>query len=103
MCVDATDPLLFTCNLTNVVALQVTFPNGVQEIATVGSITNKLKIPVGFKAVSFNAFEIDQFTRNISLTLSIVNASLLDGRGIVCDGATPKTNVTAGCRVCGKF
>ena len=103
MCVDSTDPLLFTCNLTNVMALRVIFPNGVQEIATVDSITNDLKIPVGFKVVSFNASEIDESTRNISLTLSIANASLLDGRGIICDDITQKNNMTAGCRVCGKF
>ena len=97
MCVDSTDPLLFTCNLTNVVALRVTFPNGER---TVGSDP---KIPVGFKAVSFNVFKIDESTRNISLILSIANASLLDGRGIICDDAIPINNVTAGCRVCGKF
>ena len=103
MCVDSTDPLLFTCNLTNVVGLQVTFPNGEQEIVTVGSMTNDLKLPVGFKAVSFNASEIDKNKRNFSLTLSIANASLLDGRGIICDDLTPKNILSAGCRVCGKF
>ena len=100
MCVDATDPLLFTCNLTNVMALRVTFPNGEREIASIGT---DLIIPVGFKAVSFNAFKIDESTRNISLILLIANASLLDGRGIICDDAIPNNNVTAGCRVCGKF
>ena len=56
-------------------------------------------------SLSINTSMINEFERNISLTLSIANASLLDGREIVCDDATRQrlNNMTAGCQVCGKF
>ena len=102
-CVDSTDPLLFTCELNNVLGLRVTFPNGDKEIVSIEDEAGALNLPVGFKAVSLDTFVIHEFTRNIFLTLSIANASLLDGREIICDDATPRNKVMAGCRVCGKF
>ena len=102
-CVDSTDPLFFTCKLSNVLGLRVTFPNGDQEIASINDEAGALNVPVGFKVVSLNVFEIHEFTRNIHLTLSIANASLLDGGEIICNDTTPRKKVMAGCRVCGKF
>ena len=104
---DSTDPLLFTCELYNVFALRVVFPNG--RIETVSANDNSLNrgLPAGFSEVSLsiNTSMINELERNISLTLSIANASLLDGREIVCDDTSRRRlNIfTAGCRVCGKF
>ena len=100
---DSTDPLLFTCELSNVFGLRVTFPNGDKEIASINYEAGALKLPVGFKVVSLNVLMINEFTRKIILTLSISNASLLDGGVITCDDTTPRNKVMAGCRVCGKF
>ena len=104
---DSTDPLLFTCELHNVFALRVVFPNGQIETVSVDDNSLNRRPPAGFSEVSLsiNTSMINEFERNISLTLSIVNTSLLDGREIICDDTTRRrlNNATAGCRVCGKF
>ena len=100
---DSTDPLLFTCEFHNVFALRIMLPNGYKQAVSNGSKAEKLNLPVGFKAVSLNTTQKEDFTRYISLTLSIANASLLDGGEIICDDANPINNLTAGCVVCGKF
>ena len=104
----STDPLLFTCELSNVIGLRVILPNGVQEVISIGDNVNNPELIVivsdGFIAVSLNIMSvIDKIARNVSLTLSITNASLLDGGEIICDDTTPWNKVMAGCPVCGKF
>ena len=79
------------------------FPNGHHEHLSLGDVSTSIETPVGFKVESLDIREIDNNTRNISLTLSIANASLLDGREMKCDDTTPSKNARAGCRVCGKF
>ena len=104
---NSTDPLLFTCELNNVIGLRVILPNGVQEVVSHGDNVNyseSVILSVGFIAVSLNIMSvIDKIKRNISLTLSIANASLLVGGEIICDDTTPRNKVMAGCPVCGKF
>ena len=104
---DSTDPLLFTCELYNVLALRVVFPNGQIETVSVNDTSLTRRLPAGFSEVSLsiNTSVINELDRNFSLTLSIANASLLDGREIVCDDTTRRrlNNMTAGCQVCGKF
>ena len=104
-CVDPTDPLLFTCKLNNVIGLRVILPNGVQEIISLGdSGPESVALPDGFIAVSLNIMSVKNKTEiNVSLTLSITNASFLDGGEIICDDTTSKNEVIAGCPVCGKF
>ena len=106
-CVKSTDPLLFTCELSNVLGLRVILPNGVQEVISRGNSVNNPETVVlsdGFIAVSLNIMSVmDKIERNVSLTLSIANASLLDGGKIICDDTTPRNKVMAGCPVCGKF
>ena len=102
-CANSTDPLLFTCELKNVPFLKFLLPNGDQDSISVNSTTEQIhSLSPGFTAVSLNVSEIDKLTRNISLTLSIANASLLNGREIICTD-TLKNEVMAGCPVCGKF
>ena len=103
VCVDSNDPLLFTCELYHVILLRLVFPNGDFEYISLGDGSASIDTSVGFKGESLDIQEIDNNTRNISLTLSIAHASLLDGREINCDDTTPSKNVTAGCRVCSKF
>ena len=98
-CVYSTDPLFFTCELNDVRILRVVLPNGDRVYFTVWYDE---KLPPGFSVVSLIVSEIDDATRNISLTLSIANASLLDGGEIICDDTTPRSKVVA-CQVCGKF
>ena len=100
---DSTDPLLFTCELHDVFALRVMLPNGFVKTVSVNDTFRRP--PAGFREVtlSINISVINEFKRNFSLTLSIANASLLDGGKIVCDDANPLNSITAGCQVCGKF
>ena len=83
------------------------FPNGQIETVSVNDKSLTRRLPAGFSEVSLsiNISVINELDRNFSLTLSIVNASLLDGREIVCDNTTRLNNntVTAGCEVCGEF
>ena len=103
---NSTDPLSFTCELSNVIGLQVLLPNGVHEHTAIGDDSDIHKFVIlgaGFKPVSLNITAMEDFTRHYSLTISIANASLLDGREIECNDATPRNKVMAGCPVCGKF
>ena len=106
-CVKSTDPLFLTCKLNNIAGLRVIFPNGVQEIISIGdNVSNpeSVVLPDGFIAVSLNIMSVkDVIKRNVSLTLSIANASRLNGQEIICDDTTPRNEVMAGCPVCGKF
>ena len=102
---DSTDPLFFTCELHDVFALRVVFPNGQRETVSVNDTSLNRRLPAGFSEVSLSIkiSIINKFERNFSLTLSIANASLLDGGEIVCDDTIRSNSMTAGCRVCGKF
>ena len=105
-CVDSMDPLLFTCELSNIIGLRVTLPNNVHEHISLGDdsdIHKFVTLPAGFKPVSLNITEMENFTRHFSLTFSIAHVSLLNGKQIKCDDITPKIAVMAGCRECGKF
>ena len=96
----ATDSLFFTCELYEVFFLRVVLPSGDQEHISVGDNTADVALPVGFTAVSLLILPIDVSSRNISLTLSIMNASLLDGGMIKCEDAIKANNnimVMAGC------
>ena len=100
-CVYSIDPLFFTCELSDVIALRVVFSNDHNEVFSVGNITPDL--PAGIFIMSLIISQIDESTRNISLTLAISNASLLDGGIIICDDTTPHNKLIAGCQVCGKY
>ena len=105
-CVYSTDPLLFTCKLSNLLALQVVLPNGDHEHLSLGDdrdLKTFVTLPGGFTAVSLNISVINDSTRNFSIAISIANASLLEGGEIICDDTTPKKKVMAGCPVCGEF
>ena len=106
-CVDSTDPLLFNCELNNVVLLRVLLPNGDRTSVSINDTPEGVReLSAGFGAVLLNIIETDEYNRNISLTLSIANASLLNGGEIICDNTLRKNlliKVMAGCQVCGKF
>ena len=97
----STDPLLFTCGLKDVLGLRVILPTGDHDVITVGHNTTHvaLNLPHEFQAVFLNISEIND-TRNIFLTLSILNASLLEGGEITCDDTI--VNKIAGCPILGE-
>ena len=101
-CVYSTDPLLFTCELNGVYLLRVEFPNGYHESVADGDTERSVALPAGFSAVSLNISK-NKYRSDISLKLLIANASLLDGGEITCDDSESGNNLTAGCRLCGKF
>ena len=79
--------------------LRVVFPNGDREHFSVNDTAAAAALPDGFNVVSLDITEIDEATRNISLTLSITNASFLEGGQITCDDTTVINKVEARCPV----
>ena len=102
----STDPLIFTCELSYAVVLRVVLPNNeshnYHESVSIGDTYESVNLSAGFTAVSLNISQNDAYTRNISLELSITNASFLNGGEIKCDDTTSTNEVMAGCPVCGK-
>ena len=99
----ATDPLLFTCELNGVILLRVVLPTGDYEHISLGDTAADVHLlPAGFSAESLHITKINDDIKNISLTLSIANASLLNCSEIICDDTTQTNVVMAGCPVHGK-
>ena len=96
------DPLVFTCEVNYAVLLRVVFPSGVQEHIFLGDTASNVQLPVGVTADSLVITETDSHTRNISLTLSIENASLLNGGQITCDDTFSIDRAMAGCPLVGE-
>ena len=95
------DPLVFTCEVNNAVGLRVIFPTGYQETVSYGYSANSVRLPAGFEADSLVITPTDDLRRNFTLTLSIENASLLNGGWITCDDANRK-RAMAGCPLAGE-
>ena len=95
------DPLVFTCEISNAVYLRIDLPACYQDYISIGDTVDRLDVPAGFTAESLVITEIDDTTRNFSLTLSIANASLLNGGQITCC-ETSQNMVMAGCPLAGK-
>ena len=99
----STDPLLFTCtgNELTVLSMIVTLPNGDPlSLSRTGAVSGT--IPDGFSVISRSAVPNDgNVSFNFTLSLSIENASLLNGDVIACDDNTIRE--MAGCSVVGKF
>ena len=76
-------------------------PTGDTEPISLGDTVNIVNenLPAGFKAVSLNISQLDNSIRNIFLTVSVSNASLLDGGEIRCDDTTRRNAVMAGCLI----
>ena len=97
--VKPSEPLLFTCEVNEVMLLRVRLPTGDQEIISVGDSVANVALPSGFTAVSLDITEIDDSKRNFNLTLSIDSATHLEGGEITCDNTTSKTIAKAGCLI----
>ena len=65
------DSLVFTCGVNNAYALRILLPSGIQEIISLGDSANNVVLSVGFTADTLVITQVDDSTRNISLTLSI--------------------------------
>ena len=96
-----TDPLLFTCELHDVIALRVVLPTGDIEHISIGDTPSGVALPAGFTAVSVDIHEAvpDALRRNISLTLALTNASILDGGEMSCTDSTWRKVVMAACPI----
>lgn len=66
------------------------FPNGDQEIISVGDTAVDVDLPLGFNVVFLDIKELDDSRRNFNLTLSIDRASYLDNGYITCDDTTSR-------------
>ena len=97
--VKPTESLLFTCEIYESMFLRIRLPNGHQELLTVGSTVADVNLPAGYTAVLLNITEINESLRNLSLTLFITNASLLNDSEILCDDSTPMKRVVARCPI----
>ena len=95
--VKPSDPLLFICKIYGAFLLRVQLQNNEQEIVSFGDEVGDIILPTGFTAVYLEITEIDRFTRNFTLTISIDRASRLEGGNITCDDNTPRKKATAGC------
>ena len=94
------DPLIFTCEVNDTFGMRVTLPTGEHEIISIGDKSNHVVLPAGFTADSL-VITLKNYTRNLSLTLSIENASLLNGGQISCDDITQNV-AKAGCPLAGE-
>ena len=95
------DPLIFTCEVNDVYVLRVILPNGYREHISAGDTTSHISLPAGFTAYSL-LITSHNFTRNISLTLTLEKASLLNGGQITCDDTTLNNVAMAGCPLDGE-
>ena len=96
------DPLIFTCEVNDAQLLRVIYPTGDQEYISIGDTTSHISLPAGFTADSLVITPVDDSTRNISLTLSIEKASLLNGGQITCDDTVTNDIIAmAGCPLAG--
>ena len=101
----SSDPLFFTCELKEVPTLRVILPNDGQEVISKGDMTTGVVLDyAGVEAVSLNITEVGFSKLNIRITLSIANASLLNGGKITCDDTNRNATVVsmAGCPLLGK-
>ena len=98
-----TDPLLYTCELHEVYILQVKLPTDYKEAVALGDTASTVSLPAGFTAVFLNVTVLYDFTRSISLTIILSNASLLDGGNIVCDDTTERNRAIVGCPIDSKL
>ena len=96
------DPLVFTCEVNDAVLLRVILPTGEQDFISLGDTVDVVSLPDGFSAVSLVISEIDEFSRNITLILSIQNATLLNGGQITCDDTFLNKVAMAGCLLAGE-
>ena len=97
-----TDPLLFTCNVTDSPATQVTvtfLPGMVVTILRSDNTTGGVH-PDGINIQSHSVTGVSPY--DYILTLSIANASLLNGGMIECDSVVGVTDV-AKCQVAGEL
>ena len=95
------DPLVFPCEVNDVYILRVVLPSGHQEHISAGDTTSDITLPAGFTAISL-LITSHNFTRNISLTLILEKASLLNGGLITCDDTTLNIVAMAGCPLAGE-
>ena len=96
------DPLVFSCEINDAPLLQVTLPSGRRWQITVGVEAHDLRLPAGFSVDCLVVTPINGSKRNITITLSIEKAFLLDGGQITCDDTTTNNRAMFGCPLAGE-
>ena len=82
------DPLLFTCQLKDIIALRIVLPSGIEEVVSLSDTPTDVNLPAGFTVASSVVSDVNENSKMYKLTISIANASLLDGGEIICDDIT---------------
>ena len=93
------DPLLFTCQLKYIIALRIVLSSGIQEVVSLSDTPTDVSLPAGFNVASLVVSDVNE---NSKLTISIANASLLDGGEIICDDMVYRKVAEARCPLVGK-
>ena len=97
------DPLLFTCQLKDIIALRIVLPSGIQEVVSLSNTPTDVNLPAGFTVASLGVSDVNGNSILYKLTISIANASLLDGGEIICDDITQRKVAVARCPLVGKL
>ena len=101
-----TDPLLFTCNITDSIGTRVTATFSFGEMGTIsliGLTNNNVTegvVPDGIHIQSYNVTGTSPY--DYILILSITNASLLNGGNVTCDSSIGVTDM-ARCPITGEL
>ena len=96
-----TDPLLFTCNITDTPSTRMTVAFSFSEMELISLTNNNVTQGVGPDGINIQSHNVTgEGPYDYILTLSIANASLLNGGMITCDSNIGVTD-RAGCPVAG--
>ena len=97
------DSLVFTCEVNDTFLLRVILPSGYKKHIILGDTASDVQLPAGFTTDLLVITETGDLSRNISLMLSVENASLLNGGQITCDDSSINTiTAMAGCPLAGE-
>ena len=96
------DPFLFTCQIKDIIALRIVLPSGIQEVVSLSDTPTDVSLPAGFNVASSVVSDVNENSILYKLTISIANASLLNGGEIKCDDIIHRKVAEARCPLVGK-
>ena len=97
------DPLLFTCQLKDIIALRIVLPSGIEEVVSLSDTPTDVNLPAGFTVASSVVSDVNENSILYKFTISIAKASLLDGGEIICDDITQRKVAVARCPLVSKL
>jgi hypothetical protein len=72
-------------------------PSGIQEVVSLSDTPTDVSLPAGFTVASLVVSDVNENSILYKLTISIANASLLDGGEIICDDIIHRKVAVARC------